>query len=113
VIHTPAPVQRPRVPIWCAAVWPHRAPLRRAARWDGVIPVGSLTPADVAELCSEIARQRDATGPFDVALPSSASTGGSIAEYAAAGVTWWLQSIAPADDLGATQAVVDAGPPKG
>ena len=111
VIHTPAPVQRPRVPIWCAAVWPHRAPLRRAARWDGVIPVGTLTPADVAEMCTEIARQRDATQAFDVALPSSAATTPSISEYEAAGATWWLHSIAPTDDLAATQAVVDAGPP--
>jgi alkanesulfonate monooxygenase SsuD/methylene tetrahydromethanopterin reductase-like flavin-dependent oxidoreductase (luciferase family) len=111
VIHTPTPIRRPRVPIWCAAVWPHRAPLRRAARWDGVIPVGTLTPADVAALCAEIARQRNPNGPFDVALPSSAATTPSIAEYGAAGVTWWLHSIAPGDDLATTQAVVDAGPP--
>jgi alkanesulfonate monooxygenase SsuD/methylene tetrahydromethanopterin reductase-like flavin-dependent oxidoreductase (luciferase family) len=32
----PRPVQRPRIPIWAAAGWPRRRPLRRAARWDGV-----------------------------------------------------------------------------
>jgi len=112
VIQTPTPVQQPRIPIWCAAVWPNRAPLRRAARWDGVVPVGSLSPADAADLLAEVMRHRQATTPFDFVLPSSAGTGGAIAEYADAGVTWWLHSIAPTDDLAATRAVVDAGPPK-
>jgi hypothetical protein len=55
-------------------------------------------------------RHRRATTPFDVVLPSAAATNGSIGEYADAGVTWWLQSIAPMDDLASTQALVDAGP---
>src|ERR1700727_1687148 len=28
----PAPVQRPRIPVWVAAEWPYRRPVRRAAR---------------------------------------------------------------------------------
>ena len=31
----PVPVQSPRIPVWVAARWPNRRPLRRAARWDG------------------------------------------------------------------------------
>ena len=34
----PRPVQRPRIPIWCGGRWPDKAPFRRAARWDGVMP---------------------------------------------------------------------------
>jgi len=34
----PRPVQRPRIPIWCGGRWPNKAPFRRAARWDGVMP---------------------------------------------------------------------------
>src|SRR5438132_977056 len=34
----PKPVQSPRIPIWVAATWPHKAPFRRAARWDGLYP---------------------------------------------------------------------------
>jgi hypothetical protein len=56
-------------------------------------------------------RHRLATTPFDFVLPSSAGTGGSLAEYADAGVTWWLHSIGPTDELAATRALVDAGPP--
>jgi hypothetical protein len=29
----PRPVQPPRIPVWVAAGWPHRRPLRRALRW--------------------------------------------------------------------------------
>lgn len=32
------PHQRPRVPILPAGWWPNKAPFRRAARWDGVMP---------------------------------------------------------------------------
>ena len=37
----PRPVQQPRIPIWVAARWPNRRPLRRAARFDGVFPIDS------------------------------------------------------------------------
>jgi alkanesulfonate monooxygenase SsuD/methylene tetrahydromethanopterin reductase-like flavin-dependent oxidoreductase (luciferase family) len=111
VVQVPGPVQLPRIPIWCAAAWPHLGPLRRAARWDGIVPVGRLSPVDVAAVATEIARLRTAGGPFDVALPSSAATGTDIAEYAKAGVTWWLASIRPSDTLAGSRALVDAGPP--
>lgn len=32
----PRPVQTPRIPLWVAGGWPHHAPFRRAAQWDGV-----------------------------------------------------------------------------
>ena len=35
----PRPVQRPRIPIWVAANWPHRRPIRRAVAWDGLFPI--------------------------------------------------------------------------
>lgn len=39
------PKQSPRIPIWVGGFWPHKPPFRRAARWDGVIPlkVGSTS----------------------------------------------------------------------
>src|SRR5262245_28773819 len=35
----PASVQRPRPPVWIGGFWPHRRPMRRAARWDGAVPL--------------------------------------------------------------------------
>src|SRR5690348_6689964 len=38
VVFLPTPVQRRRVPVWVGGIWPNKAPMRRAARWDGAIP---------------------------------------------------------------------------
>jgi alkanesulfonate monooxygenase SsuD/methylene tetrahydromethanopterin reductase-like flavin-dependent oxidoreductase (luciferase family) len=32
----PRPLQSPSIPVWIAGQWPHRKPLRRAARFDGL-----------------------------------------------------------------------------
>src|SRR5215469_871903 len=34
----PPPVQSPRIPIWVVGVWPKEKSMRRALRWDGIIP---------------------------------------------------------------------------
>src|SRR5438270_12573066 len=69
----PRPVQSPRIPIWVAALWPAKAPLRRAARWDGVIPIGRdlpltamLTPAQMHEIVHFVTSQAGNTTPFEL-----------------------------------------------
>jgi alkanesulfonate monooxygenase SsuD/methylene tetrahydromethanopterin reductase-like flavin-dependent oxidoreductase (luciferase family) len=48
----PASVQRPRPPVWIGEFWPHHRPKRRAARWNGVVPLfttaghGHVPPVD-------------------------------------------------------------------
>lgn len=107
---TPGCVQRPRPPIWVAATWPHRRPLARAARYDGVFAlgrdaVGGLTPAQVREVRATIGPDRDIVLPYDPEVP--------IDEYAEAGVTWLI--IGPDDPAGDWLARirdrVAAGPP--
>jgi alkanesulfonate monooxygenase SsuD/methylene tetrahydromethanopterin reductase-like flavin-dependent oxidoreductase (luciferase family) len=112
VVQTPTPAQSPRVPIWCAAIWPHRAPVQRAARWDGIVPVGRLTPDDATALLAEVRRERTQDAPFDLVVPSAAATVGAIGEYGAAGATWWLESLSPSASLMQHRAVVEAGPPR-
>lgn len=34
----PTPAQEPRVPVVAGGVWPNRKPIRRGARWDGIVP---------------------------------------------------------------------------
>lgn len=34
----PTPVQKPRIPIVIGGWWPFKAPFRRGARWDGIVP---------------------------------------------------------------------------
>src|SRR4051794_22372821 len=48
----PAPVQG-RLPIWVAARWPNRAPLRRAARYDGVFVI-DLEPQQLPDVVAAL-----------------------------------------------------------
>ncbi|HEX5505821.1 MAG TPA: LLM class flavin-dependent oxidoreductase [Thermomicrobiales bacterium] len=98
----PAPAQTPRIPIWVACTWPHRAPLRRAARWDGVFPLredARLTPDDVRAIRADVARQRTADAPFDVLVSGEtpgerpAAWGAIVAPYIEAGATWWIEDL--------------------
>ncbi len=139
----PPPVQRPRVPVWVVGAWDAESAaatgdgttpsLRRAARWDGVIPtvlgppttVGGLAtrvrslagPDELATLLEDTRRVRAAAGlpweGFDVVHeadggPSSAD---AMAPWADAGVTWWLQSDWEHMDAATLERHVDAGPP--
>jgi hypothetical protein len=94
-------------------MWPNRAPLRRAARWDGYVPMGSagfLPPADIA---TAVAAARElAPGPaFDIVAPRAPGT--DPGDYEAAGATWLIESCWPVgewvEDL---RGVIAAGPPR-
>ena len=103
----PASVQRPRPPVWIGGFWPHRRPMRRAARWDGVVPLfetarhGQIPPVDqVRDLVAYVHRQRDRPGAVrdrprrrHPATPRSAHD--LIAPLADAGATLVGRTAAP------------------
>ncbi|MCL5998599.1 MAG: TIGR03619 family F420-dependent LLM class oxidoreductase [Chloroflexi bacterium] len=102
----PRPAQQPRIPIWCGGFWPSKAPFRRAARYDGVFPLGKnetghLSPEDFRDLIAYIKQYRTADAPFDVVCMSGtpgddpAKARDMVAAYDKAGVTWWLEGINP------------------
>jgi alkanesulfonate monooxygenase SsuD/methylene tetrahydromethanopterin reductase-like flavin-dependent oxidoreductase (luciferase family) len=104
----PRPVQSPRIPIWIAGMWPAKAPLRRAAHWDGVIPIGRdlpltamLTPAQMHEIVRFVASQPGYTPPFEVvhlgitAGRDAAHDREVGAAYQQVGVTWWVEKLLP------------------
>ena len=115
----PTPVQAPRPPVWVACMLPQRAALRRAARWDGVVPmkldgddVSFVDPDDVASLVAEIGTMRGSLDGFDVVVNPGFPGHASMADFAAAGVTWWMQSMGESpgwvDEL---REIIVAGPP--
>lgn len=109
-VHTdafrPTPLQEPRIPIWVAARWPSPGrPIRRAARWDGIVPVspaggGHLEPEDVAAIRDRIDRDG-----FDLVVTPPG--GADLSAYEAAGATWCI-SVAGDRDTALTRA--EAGP---
>jgi alkanesulfonate monooxygenase SsuD/methylene tetrahydromethanopterin reductase-like flavin-dependent oxidoreductase (luciferase family) len=134
VAFAPVPVQRPRVPIWVGGNWPAKPPMRRAARWDGAVPimkVQGLDPAgnrkppqpDAAFVGAVNAFLRDcraeagrAAEPFDLVISGSSepeSATDTVGPLAEAGATWWQEC---AWDVSLERAKpmlrrVEAGPP--
>jgi hypothetical protein len=96
----PKPVQQPRIPVWVAGNWPHKAPFRRMARWDGMVPqTNPDIDNDIHELKDAIdftCSLRDPVLPFDVAysLPPAQATDRADA-YTEIGVTWLLVQLYP------------------
>ena len=105
----PRPIQ-PHVPVWVAARWGNPAPLRRAARHDGVFPIGLETPDQLAELVGTVSDQRTSTGTYDVAV--GGPVGRDPRPWGAAGATWWLTEFSPYTlTEHEVRAAVTAGPP--
>lgn len=103
----PLPVQRPHPPIWVAGRWPSRAPLRRAARYQGYFPVQVDQPDQLAELVADLP---PTTPGFDIVVGGPADR--DPRPFAAAGATWWLVGFSPFDVTAADAlAVARAGPP--
>ncbi|HEY7525884.1 MAG TPA: LLM class flavin-dependent oxidoreductase [Candidatus Limnocylindria bacterium] len=121
VILQPVPIQRPGPPVWLAAGWPHRRPLRRAARGDGVYLMTDnqatyqrLTPADVAEAVAALRALRPDLSAFDVAVNTDTAglsppdAAASVQALAEAGATW-LVEVTP-DTLDEHRALIRRGP---
>jgi Luciferase-like monooxygenase len=125
----PTPTQVPRVPVWIGVDGPRpdaeplKRPLRRAARWDGVLAISSspgfyddgyLTPEQITGMLRYLASVRETHAPFDVVFISGSNNSPTptpevLAAYEAVGVTWWLRN-AP-HDLDRAFEFVRQGPP--
>lgn len=124
----PATIQRPRPPVWIAGYWPHRRPMRRAAQWDGAVPLFETArhgqappPSLVREVVEYIREQRGerADEPFDMVIggasdPSSAAD--LVGPLHEAGATWWdeRQVQSNPDHYRAEPVLrrIEAGPPR-
>ncbi|KPC59864.1 LLM class flavin-dependent oxidoreductase [Streptomyces chattanoogensis] len=129
----PATVQRPRPPVWVAGFWPHRRPMRRAAQWDGAVPLfadsrhGHLPAVDqVRDLVTYVHRHRDRDREQDSHNPFEIVIGGAtpgdptkardlIGPLADAGATWWderqLMDSDQLDQLAPVLRRIRQGPP--
>lgn len=87
----PRPLQTPRIPVWLAARWPNRKPVRRAARWDGLFPIDLPGPEALAEYVDEVKAVRGSLDGFDVVTENRA--GADEQPWIEAGATWRLTSF--------------------
>ena len=119
-IFLPHSIQKPRIPIWVAGYWPRKGPLRRAAKWDGVIPLrfpGNLLELDeLRTLVEYIKKLRENADNFAVAIIGSTQNPRNVEKverFASAGMTWWFENLyAKKDSLNSMRKRIRLGPPQ-
>jgi alkanesulfonate monooxygenase SsuD/methylene tetrahydromethanopterin reductase-like flavin-dependent oxidoreductase (luciferase family) len=101
----PPPVQQPRIPIWVVGAWPRPRSMRRALRFDGLLPNALdergrqrlYTPHDIREISDFVRQHRPNGGPFDSVVDGATpgeDPGAAVAmvePWGEAGATWWLE----------------------
>ena len=121
-------VQQPRIPIWMGGLWPAKAPFRRAAKWDGMMPhtVRSVTPGErleldeVEEIMAYINDHRvGSMDDFDMVMLSYLPEDKKEAEelvkrYYNKGVSWWVESVHEwkAESMDELKRRIQVGPPE-
>jgi alkanesulfonate monooxygenase SsuD/methylene tetrahydromethanopterin reductase-like flavin-dependent oxidoreductase (luciferase family) len=120
----PRSVQEPRIPIWVAGSWRNnrkRRPFRRAASFEGTfpfIPRNEVAPQIFKEIRSYVLQYRTNDQPFDVVCGRRMDRDGigdaqAVAEYADAGVTWWMVGATPSKlTVEQIRQYVRQGPPR-
>jgi alkanesulfonate monooxygenase SsuD/methylene tetrahydromethanopterin reductase-like flavin-dependent oxidoreductase (luciferase family) len=113
----PTPVQRPRIPIWVVGAWPNERSVRRALRFDGILPQ-TTDPEQIRALVVHIERERPPTGktPFEIMVEGvtpadPAAAGAAVAPLADAGATWWVESDWSDATVESLRRRIAAGPP--
>jgi alkanesulfonate monooxygenase SsuD/methylene tetrahydromethanopterin reductase-like flavin-dependent oxidoreductase (luciferase family) len=120
MVFRPTPIQQPRIPIWVVGAWPHERSMRRTLAWDGIVAQVEGAAA-IREIVAWAERAwppatRDrawdviAEGNTPSADPSSAVA--TVAEYEAAGATWWIESDWESATVETIRRRIEAGPPR-
>jgi alkanesulfonate monooxygenase SsuD/methylene tetrahydromethanopterin reductase-like flavin-dependent oxidoreductase (luciferase family) len=125
----PPPVQQPRIPIWVVGAWPRMRSMRRAMRYDGLLPSiqgqdgvwSDMTPDALREIKAFVEANRTETTPFDIIMEGETpgddreQAAATVRPWADAGATWWMEGMwsASRDDAGrqAVREHIRRGPP--
>jgi alkanesulfonate monooxygenase SsuD/methylene tetrahydromethanopterin reductase-like flavin-dependent oxidoreductase (luciferase family) len=126
----PAPVQRPRIPIWVVGAWPSERSMARAARWDGLVAQamskgGQLGPwgpepfKDAVDWVLARRREEGRDGPYEFVVsadPTPADDPAAarlmVEPWRAAGATWWIEADWEGATVDAIRRRIVAGPPR-
>jgi len=123
---TPAPVQKPRIPLWVVGAWPREKSMQRVLRYDGLMPnklapdgtQADVTPDDIRAMKAYIDQHRTLTTPFDIIsegqTPGDDPVGAAalVRPYAEAGSTWWMEARWQARSIDEIRTRIAAGPPR-
>lgn len=104
----PGPIQQPRIPVWFGTNRTTGRPVRRAARYDGIFPLG-MASAGIARIATAVAEIRGSLDGFDIAV--AARPGADLAELQALGATWAVHEFWPGDRPEHVLQVIERGKP--
>lgn len=111
----PTPVQQPRIPIWVVGACPKERSVRRALRYDGIMPQAT-DPVAICDLAAFIARERPAAaGPLDIVVEGTtrdAKDASTVRALANAGATWWIESDWTGATVDSLRRRIAGGPPR-
>ncbi|HEY3774727.1 MAG TPA: LLM class flavin-dependent oxidoreductase [Solirubrobacteraceae bacterium] len=100
------------IPIWLAARWPNRVPMRRAAGYDGLFTIRFDAPADLVTVRQWVGDARQSDRPFEFIV--DAPPGTDPDPWAEAGADWLLTELRPGLlDLAGAQELIATGPDGG
>lgn len=124
----PPPLQRPRIPIWVVGAWPRSKSMKRALRYDGLLPavlgddgrirMSPSTYDEIRQMKVYIEANRMETTPFDIIIEGRTpgddrKKGASIIHsWAEVGVTWWLEAMWDDPNPDHVLARIRYGPPR-
>jgi alkanesulfonate monooxygenase SsuD/methylene tetrahydromethanopterin reductase-like flavin-dependent oxidoreductase (luciferase family) len=100
----PGPVRG--IPIWVAARWPNKRPLRRAARHDGLFPIDQEEPAQLEEMLATVKEYRGDLDGYDVVVTNPPGT--DEQPWIDAGATWCLTGFGIEPTAAEVRAAINA-----
>lgn len=122
----PAPVQKPRIPIWVVGAWPGSKSMQRVVKYDGILPnklasggeSGQITPDDIRAIKTYVEEHRTLNTPFDIIWEGQtpgddpARAQEIIQPYAEAGATWWMEAYWSFPPTAELRKRIQQGPPR-
>ena len=109
-----------KIPIWVAGQYPRKGPIKRAAKYAGIIPLpegltGDLSIQDYKDLHAKITTHRG-NSSFDIVMITTVPKGPDamheLQPYIDIGVNWFLQYLGPNMKLNDLEKRIKQGPPE-
>jgi len=121
----PKLIQNPFIPIWVVGAWPYEKSMKRAIKYEGIIPTiknkqgqfEDITPEHIIKIKAYVQENRLKKAPFDIIVEGKSPGDDSIESmsiikpFADAGATWWIESDWTESNLEQLFKRVECGPP--
>lgn len=121
----PKLIQNPHIPIWVVGAWPYEKSMKRALKYEGLIPTiktkqgkfEDITPEHIIKIKAYIQENHSSKTPFDIIVEGKSPGDdlkvalSTVKPFAEAGATWWIESDWTTNNLKQLFERVKQGPP--